>query len=156
MLNVLLGPATWTPCFSPITFTSSSLGPRVHRKGNKNFLITWKRDAAIKINNTMQTRACNLFCSIAEKWVEKRCCAFYHSCSNLSYIKSACCRVRKVVAERREYFYFLQQNLSMLRVLAAKGIVSRGDWFKESQRTSKLTWPCTILCFSFTNCDWIN
>ena len=31
------------------------------------------------------------------------------------------CRLQKVVAEIREKFYFLQQNLYMLRFLPAKG-----------------------------------
>ena len=37
----------------------------------------------------------NLFCNIAAKRVEKRCCAFYHQRSDLSYDKSGCCRLRK-------------------------------------------------------------
>ena len=35
--------------------------------------------------------------------------------SNLSCNKSVCCRLRKVVAESRELFYFLQENLYNLR-----------------------------------------
>ena len=39
---------------------------------------------------------------------------------NPSSNKSAgCCRLRKVVAESRDQFYFLQQNLHMLRILSA-------------------------------------
>ena len=63
-------------------------------------------------------KTCNLFCNIATKRVElKQCWAFYQSPSNLSCNKSGCCRQLKVVAESREQFYFLQQNLYMLRVL---------------------------------------
>ena len=42
-------------------------------------------------------------------------------------------------------------------------IVSKGDWLLyENRQTSKLKTmvkaplPCTILCFLFPNCDWIN
>ena len=66
-------------------------------------------------------KTCNLFCNIATKLVEMRRCTFYQSPSNLSCNKSGCCKLRKVVAESRELFYFLHQNLYMLRVLRAQG-----------------------------------
>ena len=40
-------------------------------------------------------KTCNLFCNIAAKRVEKRCCAFYRQHSNRSCDKSGCCRLRK-------------------------------------------------------------
>ena len=69
-------------------------------------------------------KTCNLFCNIATKQVEMRRCAFYQSPSNLSCNKSGCCRVRKVVAESWEWFYFLHQNLYTLRVLRAQAKVN--------------------------------
>ena len=36
------------------------------------------------------TKTCNLIFNIATKRVEKRCCAFFHSCSKLSRNKSGC------------------------------------------------------------------
>ena len=44
--------------------------------------------------------------------VEQRFCAFYHPNSNLSCNKSGCCTLRKVVAERREQFYFCNQIIT--------------------------------------------
>ena len=44
----------------------------------------------------------------------------------------SCCRKERVL------LLFATKFVHVAR-LAAKGIVSRGDWFKESQRTSKLT-----------------
>ena len=52
------------------------------------------------------TQTCNLSCNIAAKRVAKRCCTFYHPRSNLPCNKSGCCRLRKVVAQSREQFYF--------------------------------------------------
>ena len=40
---------------------------------------------------------------------------------NLSCNKSGCCSLRKVVAESKDVVHFLQQNLYMLSVLAARG-----------------------------------
>ena len=101
-----------------------------------NVLLTWsqpwdlglkmikrcEKKAALRyVKTDKELKTCNLFCNIAVKRVEMRRCAFYQSPSNLSCNKSGCCRVRKVVAESREWFYFLQQNLYMLRVLPAQG-----------------------------------
>ena len=41
--------------------------------------------------------------------------------THLSCNKWGCCRLWKVTAKRREYLYFLQQYLYMLRVLPAQG-----------------------------------
>ena len=51
------------------------------------------------------TKTGNLLCNITAKRVEKRCCEFYHPRSNQSCNQLGCCRLRKVVAESREYFY---------------------------------------------------
>ena len=37
----------------------------------------------LKASVKRATKTCNLFCNIAAKRIEKRCCAFYHPCSNL-------------------------------------------------------------------------
>ena len=62
-----------------------------------------------------KTRKCNLFCNIDTKKLNSGVARFTTCESNLSCSKSLCCRLRKVVAESREWFYFLKENLYMLR-----------------------------------------
>ena len=54
----------------------------------------------------MGRKKCILFCDISAKRVEQRFCLFYHPSSNLYCNKSGCYRLRKVVPEGREQFYF--------------------------------------------------
>ena len=95
-----------------------------------------RKKAALRYVKTgKELKTCNLFCNIAVKRVEMRRCAFYQSPSNMSCSKSVCCRVRKVVAESREWFYFLQQNLYTLRVLRAQ---AKANLFFSKWRNSRV------------------
>ena len=45
--------------------------------------------------------------------------------------KSGCCRLRKVVAESREWFYFFRQSIYMLRVLPTQDKLVCSKWRKS-------------------------
>ena len=60
-----------------------------------------------------ETETCNLFCNIAEKRVEGKFCAFLTPTNQVRLLQV-------VVAESREQFYLLQQNLYILRLFQAQ------------------------------------
>ena len=114
--------------------TPSSLGDQeiTRTEGPKIIWYEWLKEpllykvsASLKVKVKLRTtKPCNLCCDIAGKRVKyteiQRCCAFYHS--RIPVTANQVARFRKVVAERREWFYFsVQQNLCMLRVLPAQG-----------------------------------
>ena len=65
---------------------------------------------------TMKT--CNLFCNIAAKRFEKRCCEFHYLTSNLSSNKSGGCKLR-------QYWHLIVLNGPQVRV---DGKVKDGNW----------------------------
>ena len=72
----------------------------------------------VKPNDLLAELPLGRFWNIAAKWVQNSDFArFTTPESNLSCNKSGCFRLKKVVAERREWFYFLPQHLYILRVL---------------------------------------
>ena len=51
------------------------------------------------VSKTGATETCDLFCNIAAKRVEQHCCPFYYPLIKPVAKKSACCKLRKVVAK---------------------------------------------------------
>ena len=64
-----------------------------------------------------QQKRSTLFSTLLLNKVNGEVASFTTHESNMSCNKSGCCSLRKVFAECRDWFYFLQQNLYMLRVL---------------------------------------
>ena len=91
------------------SITGAFTGPRVVAMRDLQVLLRYGKTG----NKNVQT-------NIAAKRVEKRCCEFYHSRIKPVLQQLGCCRLRKVVVESGEKFYFLQQNLYRLRVLLGK------------------------------------
>jgi len=80
-------------------------------------LLKHAQNKAALINGTVKRAAktCKLFL------LESNVARFTTYESNLSCNKLGCCKQRKVLAEIKEYFCYLQQKMHMLRVLLAQG-----------------------------------
>ena len=64
------------------------------------------------------------------KTANKKTCNLFWDIHPRTGSKSGCCRLRKVVAESREWFYFFRQNIYMLRVLPTQEKLFCSKWPK--------------------------
>ena len=113
----------------------------------------------LKASVKRATKTCNLFCNIAAKRIEKRCCPFYHPCSNLLTTDLLQDRFdvggkTRNIAIQPRFAAMLQDKLHVFCCLFFRALSNRDDngkknnWFYEPNNISARASRLLVLFFN--------